>query len=57
MRVAVVSRAVMPLHGFGGLERATRDLVRHLAQRGVDVTLITPPPAGEPLSMGDDPLA
>ena len=46
LRVVVVSRAVMPLHGVGGLERSTRDLVRHLAGRDVDVTLITPPPAG-----------
>jgi glycogen(starch) synthase len=46
-RVAVVSRAVMPLHGVGGLERSVRDLVRHLARRGVPVTLITPPPSVE----------
>jgi glycosyltransferase involved in cell wall biosynthesis len=44
LRVAVVARAVMPLHGVGGLERSVRDLVRHLARRGVRVTLITPPP-------------
>jgi glycosyltransferase involved in cell wall biosynthesis len=44
LRVAVVARAVMPLHGVGGLERSVRDLVRHLAARGVEVTLITPPP-------------
>jgi glycosyltransferase involved in cell wall biosynthesis len=43
LRVAVVARAVMPLHGDGGLERSVHDLVRHLAARGVDVTLITPP--------------
>lgn len=43
LRVAVVSRAVMPLHGDGGLERSVHDLVRHLAARGVEVTLITPP--------------
>ena len=43
LRVAVVARAVMPLHGLGGLERSVRDLVRHLADRGVDVTLIVPP--------------
>ena len=47
LRVAVVSRAVMPLHGVGGLERSVRDLVRHLARRGVRVTLITPPPSVE----------
>ena len=43
LRVAVVSRAVMPLHGVGGLERSVRDLSRHLADRGVHVTLIVPP--------------
>ena len=44
LHVAVTVRAVMPLHGVGGLERAARDLVRHLTRRGVHVTLITPPP-------------
>jgi glycogen synthase len=43
LRVAVVARAVMPLHGLGGLERSVHDLVRHLAAHDVDVTLITPP--------------
>lgn len=43
LRVAVVARAVTPLHGVGGLERSVHDLVRHLAGRGVHVTLITPP--------------
>jgi glycosyltransferase involved in cell wall biosynthesis len=33
----------MPLHGVGGLERSVHDLVRHLAARGVGVTLIVPP--------------
>ncbi len=47
LRVAVVARAVMPLHGVGGLERSVRDLVRHLARRGVRVTLIVPPPTVE----------
>jgi glycogen(starch) synthase len=45
LRVAVVARAVMPLHGVGGLERSVHDLVQHLAARGVEVTLITPPPS------------
>lgn len=44
LRVAVVARAAMPLHGQGGLERSVRDLVRHLATRNVQVTLIVPPP-------------
>ena len=43
LRVAVVARAVMPLHGVGGLERSVHDLVVYLAKRGVQVTLITPP--------------
>jgi glycogen(starch) synthase len=43
LRVAVVARGVMPLHGFGGLERSVHDLITHLAARGVRVTLIAPP--------------
>jgi glycogen synthase len=43
-RVAVVSRAVYPLHGHGGLERSVYDLVRFLTRVGVEVTLITRPP-------------
>ena len=43
LRVAVVARAVTPLHGIGGLERSVHDLVRHLAGRQIHVTLITPP--------------
>jgi len=43
----------MPLHGFGGLERSVHDLVRHLAARDVDVTLIVPPAAPLRRSMTD----
>ena len=57
LRVAVVARAVMPLHGFGGLERSVRDLVRHLARRGVRVTLITPPPRPVQRHAESDPFA
>jgi glycogen synthase len=46
VKVALLSRAVFPLHGFGGLERHVYDLARALADRAVGVTLITPPPAG-----------
>jgi glycosyltransferase involved in cell wall biosynthesis len=46
----------MPLHGVGGLERAVRDLVRHLAARAVEVTLITPP-AGHGHQVSEDPFA
>jgi glycogen(starch) synthase len=44
MKVALLARAVFPLHGYGGLERHVYDLARALAQRDVEVTLITPPP-------------
>ena len=52
LRVAVVARAVAPLHGVGGLERSVRDLVRHLASNEIDVTLITPPPSAARASNG-----
>ena len=42
-RVAVVARAVFPLHGLGGLERSVFDVVRYLSRSHVEVTLITPP--------------
>jgi glycosyltransferase involved in cell wall biosynthesis len=45
LRVAVLSRAVFPFHGVGGLERHVYDLVRHLLAHGVTVTLITKPPS------------
>jgi glycosyltransferase involved in cell wall biosynthesis len=45
LRVAVVARAVFPMHGYGGLERHVFDLVRHLAGAGVHVTLVTREPA------------
>ena len=44
LRVALLARAVHPLHGVGGLERHVHDLVHHLARRGVVITLITKPP-------------
>ena len=56
LSVAVVARAVMPLHGVGGLERSVHDLVRHLAMRGVDVTLIVPPATSE-TRQREDPFA
>ena len=45
MKVALVTRSVFPLHGYGGLERHVYDLARALAERLVTVTLITRPPA------------
>ena len=44
MKVALVTRAVLPLHGYGGLERHVYDLARALVERDVEVTLITQPP-------------
>ena len=51
-RVAVVARAVFPLHGLGGLERSVYDLVRSLSRSHLEVTLITRPPkrAGDELN-------
>jgi glycosyltransferase involved in cell wall biosynthesis len=46
IKVALVSRTVFPLHGFGGLERHVYDLARALVARDVEVTLITQPPSG-----------
>jgi glycosyltransferase involved in cell wall biosynthesis len=43
-RVAVVARAVFPLHGLGGLERSVYDLVRSLSRLHLQVTLVTRPP-------------
>jgi glycogen(starch) synthase len=50
MKVALISRSVFPLHGFGGLERHVYDLARALVDRQVEVTLITPPPADEEMT-------
>ena len=44
IRVAVVARSVFPLHGLGGLERHVYDLVRYLAEAGVETTLVTRTP-------------
>jgi glycosyltransferase involved in cell wall biosynthesis len=44
LRVAILARVVYPLHGYGGLQRHTYDLVSGLLDRGVEVTLITQPP-------------
>lgn len=56
LRVVVVARAAMPMHGFGGLERSVRDLVCHLAANDVSVTLIVPPPTVR-MDAKNDPFA
>ena len=43
MKVALISRVVARLHGYGGLERHVYELARYLAAH-VDVTLYTMPP-------------
>jgi glycogen synthase len=55
--VAVLSRVIYPLHGYGGLQRHVYDLVRSLVARDVDVTLITQPPLRDhPTDPATDPL-
>ncbi|HET8627140.1 MAG TPA: glycosyltransferase family 4 protein [Thermomicrobiales bacterium] len=44
LHIAVVSRTVAPQHGHGGLERAAAHHLRHLARRGVRLTVFTQPP-------------
>ena len=44
LRLLIVTRAVHPFHGYGGLERHIFDMTRHLLDAGVSVTLITRPP-------------
>lgn len=45
MKVALLSRAVFPLHGYGGLERHVAALEKYLRLEGCEVTLYTAPPA------------
>jgi glycosyltransferase involved in cell wall biosynthesis len=45
MKVALLSRAVFPIHGYGGLERHVAALEKYLRLEGCDVTLYTAPPA------------
>ena len=49
MRVALLSRAVYPLHGHGGLERHVGSLKRHLERAGCELRVFTSPPH-QPLS-------
>jgi glycosyltransferase involved in cell wall biosynthesis len=44
MKVALVSRAVFPLHGYGGLERHVAALEKYLRVEGCETTLYTTPP-------------
>ena len=50
MRLAYCVRAIYPQHGYGGLERSSTSLMRHLLARGVDVALFTRAlPPGQPV--------
>ncbi|HYP39521.1 MAG TPA: glycosyltransferase family 4 protein [Chloroflexia bacterium] len=52
MRLAYCVRAVFPHHGYGGLERSSSALLKHLVAQGADVTLFTRPlPVGMPFFM------
>ncbi len=44
MHIALLSRAVFGLHGYGGMERHVLELARHLTRANVRVTIITMPP-------------
>lgn len=44
MRIALLSRAVFGIHGYGGMERHVRELARFLARAGMQVSLVTMPP-------------
>ncbi len=44
IRVAMVARAVFPLHGYGGIERHVYHLTKYLTQLGVVITLYVQSP-------------
>lgn len=44
MRIALLSRAVFGIHGYGGMERHVQELARFLARAGIEVTVVTMPP-------------
>lgn len=44
MNLVIVSRAIYPLHGYGGLERHCHDWIITMAELGCTVNVITMPP-------------
>jgi glycosyltransferase involved in cell wall biosynthesis len=52
MRIALLSRAVFGLHGYGGMERHVLELARHLRRSGVHVSIVTMPPT-RPVEWGE----
>jgi glycosyltransferase involved in cell wall biosynthesis len=47
MNLVIVSRAIYPLHGYGGLERHCHDWIITMAELGCTVNVITMPPNHE----------
>jgi len=45
IRVAMLARAVFPLHGYGGIERHVYHLTKYLTRLGVEVTLYVQSPS------------
>lgn len=54
IRVAMLARAVFPLHGFGGIERHVFHLVTHLSKLGAEVTLYVQPPTKAEATLDPD---
>ncbi len=52
MRVAMLARAVFPLHGYGGVERHVFHLCTHLARLGVEVELWVQGPVEDTDALG-----
>lgn len=47
MNLVIVSRAIYPLHGYGGMERHCHDWIRTMAELGCTINVITMPPEHE----------
>jgi glycogen(starch) synthase len=55
LRLAVITRAMYPIHGYGGLERHVYDLVRHLLALDVGITVVTQPARSFAPARSDEP--
>lgn len=47
MNLVIVSRAIYPLHGYGGMERHCHDWILTMAELGCTINVITMPPEHE----------
>ncbi len=45
MKIAIISRVVFGLHGYGGMQRHVLELARFLARTGQEVTIVTTAPS------------